>query len=64
MTTHPYLIRVITADSELVLEDTDFAEDARYDWFDEIVRSSDDGEIVQLINTDDDSVMHEHIVSR
>lgn len=43
------------------MEDTDFSEDARFDWFDEILRQSDEGDTVQLIDTSDDRVITEQI---
>lgn len=59
---HTLVIRTITIDGELVAEDTDFAEDARFEWFNEIVRQADDTDVVQLIDSADDSVLLEHIV--
>lgn len=49
---HDFLIRVITIDGELVLEDTDFAEGSEWDVFNEILLQSIPGEVVQLIDND------------
>lgn len=58
---HTFLIRILSEDGEVLLEDTDFAEDARFDWFDENLRQATAGEIVQLIDTSDDRVLVEEI---
>lgn len=47
---HTFLIRVSTADGILVGEDTDFAEDARWDWFDQTINFAAHGEVIQLID--------------
>ena len=59
---HTLEIRVITEDGELVSTDTDFREDAAYDWFDTVLRTSEAGEVVQLIDNSDDRVLHEQRV--
>lgn len=56
-----FLIRILSEDGEVILEDTDFAEDARFDWFDENLRQATAGETVQLIDTSDDRVLVEEI---
>lgn len=60
-TDHSFLVRVLSKDGEVLMEDTDFSEGARFDWFDEILRQSDEGDIVQLIDTSDDRVITEQI---
>jgi len=47
---HTFLIRISTADGILVGEDTDFAEDARWDWFDQTINFATPGEVIQLID--------------
>lgn len=56
-----FLIRILSEDGEVIFEDTDFAEEARFDWFDENLRQATAGEIVQLIDTSDDRVIVEQI---
>lgn len=56
-----FLIRILSEDGEVILEDTDFAEEARFDWFDENLRQAKVGETVQLIDTSDDRVLVEEI---
>lgn len=56
---HTLQIRVITEDGELVSEDSDFREDAAYDFMDTVAMTSDRGEVVQLIDTADDRVLSE-----
>lgn len=58
-TNHPYTVRTITEDGILVTEDSDFNEDARWDFFEETVRQSKVGEIVQLINDEDNHIVAE-----
>lgn len=60
-TDHPYIVRTITEDGILVSEDKDFSEDARWDWLSEVARQADTGEIVQLVNTEDNLVIAETI---
>lgn len=60
--THDFLIRVSTVDGELVTEDTDFSEDARFDWFSEVARQAEAGEVVQLISISDDRVILEELL--
>lgn len=61
-TTHELLIRTITVDGELVAEDRDFAESAQWDWFDEVVKEAQPGEVVQLIDEASDYVLGEEII--
>lgn len=61
MSKHTLEVRVITEDGILVLSDTDFAEDAQYDWFEEVLRNAEENEVVQLIDNSDDSVIIEKI---
>lgn len=61
-TTHDYCIRTITVDGELVTEDRDFAEHAAWDWFDEVVRGAQPGEVVQLIDEASNYVLGEQII--
>lgn len=56
-----FLIRILSEDGEVIFEDTDFAEEARFDRFDENLRQATAGEIVQLIDTSDDRVIVEQI---
>lgn len=50
--THSWVIRVVSADGEDIYEDNDFAEDARFDWFDEMLRNTAEiGESVELMDT-------------
>lgn len=58
-TTHEFMIRVITEDGELVYTDTDFNVNARWDWFGEVSRDLNEGEIAQLIDTESDYVLAE-----
>lgn len=58
---HPYIVRTITEDGILVSEDKDFSEAARWDWFSEVARQADTGEIIQLVNTEDNLVIAETI---
>lgn len=55
-TNHPYTVRTITEDGILVSEDSDFSEDARWDFFNETLRQAQAGEIVQLINDEDNRI--------
>lgn len=59
---HTLAVRTITSDGILVAEDTDFAEDAMYDWFEEIARQAESGEVVQLIDLSDDRVIEERLI--
>lgn len=59
---HEFKVRVITEDGELVMEDTDFHVNARWDWFETVVNTSKRDEVVQLIDTDSDSIVCEQIV--
>lgn len=61
MSKHNLEVRVITEDGILVLSDTDFAEDAQYDWFAEVLRNAEENEVVQLIDNSDDRVIAEEI---
>lgn len=61
---HTLVIRVLSEDGELLDTIDDFREDACYDFFDTVLRTSDHGEVVQLIDTSDDRVMTERIVGR
>lgn len=56
---HEFMIRVITEDGELVLEDRDFHVNARFDWFGTVKDNSKKGEITQLIDTESDYVVCE-----
>jgi len=58
---HNFLIRTFTTDGILVGEDADFAEDARFDWFEQSVDFAESGEVVQLIDTENDRVVVEKI---
>lgn len=59
---HSYEIRILSEDGELLLEDTDFAEDARFIWFDQILmESADPGQTVQLIEKTDGTIVEEQI---
>lgn len=48
---HTYEVRVFTSDGILELSDTDFAEDARWDWFAETAKQYPDF-VVQLLDGD------------
>lgn len=61
MSNHNLEIRVITEDGILVSSDTDFAEDAQYDHFAEVLRNAEENEVVQLIDNSDDRVIAEEI---
>ena len=61
MSNHNLEVRIITEDGILVLSDTDFAEEAQYDWFAEILHNAEPGEVVQLIDNSDDRVILEEI---
>lgn len=61
-TNHPYTVRTITEDGILVFEDSDFSEDAVWEFFNETIRQSKVGEIVQLINNEDNHIEAESIV--
>ena len=58
---HSFVIRVFSEEGEMVLEDTDFSVDGRVDWFEEILRQSDEGEVVQLVDTSDNRVIFEKV---
>ena len=60
-TDHSFLIRILSEDGEVILEDTDFSEDARFDWFEENHRQATAGEVIQLIDTANDRVIEEKI---
>lgn len=47
---HTFLIRVSTADGVLLGEDNDFAEEDRYDLFDQTIDYAAHGEVIQLID--------------
>jgi len=58
---HNFLIRVFTTDGIFVGEDSDFAEDARFDWFEQSYAFAESGEVVQLIDSENDRVIIEKI---
>lgn len=58
---HGLTVRVITEDGELVSEDSDFSEDAKWDWFDETRRTADAGTVVQLIDSEGNVVGEERV---
>lgn len=58
---HSFLIRILSEDGEVLLEDTDFSEDARFDWFDENHRQAAAGEVIQLIDIANDRVVEQKI---
>lgn len=60
---HTYMIRVLDVDSQVVLEDRDFAEAAMYDMFDQILRDqAEPGDTVQLIDESTSTVLHEYFL--
>lgn len=61
MADHKFAIRVLSTDGEIISIDSDFREDARYDFFETVVNTSDAGDVVQLIDTSDDCVLAEEI---
>lgn len=59
---HSYEVRILSEDGELILEDSDFAEEARFIWFDQILKeSADPGQTVQLVEKADGTIVEEKI---
>lgn len=58
-TEHEFLIRVITEDGELVLEDRDFNVNDRFERFETVSNQNTTGEVTQLIDTESDYVVCE-----
>lgn len=58
---HNFQIRILTENGELALEDVDFAENARWDLFEQHLREATRGETVQLINIEENRVLCEEM---
>ncbi len=56
---HSFLIGILSEDGEVLLEDTDFSEDARFDWFEENHRQAAAGDVFELIDSSDGRVISE-----
>lgn len=61
MTAYNYLIRTMTVDGELVGEETNFVEEAMYEYFWQFSKLIKPGEVAQLIDISDDRVLSEVI---
>lgn len=57
--THGLTVRTISEDGMFISEDSDFSEDACYDWFNEVLRQAESGEIVQLIDSENNVLAEE-----
>lgn len=58
---HGYEIVTRSAAGEVLHRDSDFAEDARLDWFDQTVTFADSGETIQLVERETGTVIEEKL---
>jgi len=58
---HSYEIVTLSEDGEVLLRDSDFAEDARFIWLDQTVDFSEPGEKIQLIEKTDGTIIEEKV---
>lgn len=52
--THSYRVQIFSpADDDCVYDDSDFAAEARFDWFEQVVReTAEPGELIKLLDGD------------